>query len=470
MTQAWSGDVGMMSVVDGYNRAGTGSASVTVHGAGMGLVTYTGRAREGQTGCEATEWESETSVRCLESHGGRGSLRMLLTSGGSACSFSNGLTLDSPSVCVLSVTNGPGTGKSSIVVFGASFNVDSHSAHSRVGFSSSESSLWLSETSVQCRSAAGSNHPGVMLGAVVTAGVRVGSMSRAFTFNSPISSFYPANQPLRVRSGIPSLTIYGSDFGTSDSSAAGRVGHSSTQASFWISDSVLFCMVSAGMLSSMPASVTVSGAVDSATMVLSYDIPQVKLAIRSVQSSGTVLHAVGTNLGFVQASHASRLSQTACESTEWASDTLLLCKTSNSNDAGQDTFVVTAVTKVSSFSGVFLFEAGFDLSAAYGTQSERLARTYGRESLPSPWLSHTAVLGLDMTSTDWQAATIVKSIDGRERKLEMIMRESHAVQLLAMAERWRTLTEQKRRRDQTAKRIAVGMTRSLHLNAVKLHS
>ena len=445
MTQAWSGDVGMMSVMRRENRAGTGSASVTVHGAGMGLVTYTGRAREGQTGCEATEWESETSVRCLVSHGGRGSLRVLVTSGGSARTFSVGLTLDFPAVSVLSVTNGPGTGKESIVVFGASFNLDSHSAHSRVGFSASESSLWLSETSVQCRSAAGSNHPGVMLGAVVTAGVTVGSISRAFTFNSPISSFYPANQPLRVRNGIPSLTMYGSDFGTFESSAAGRVGHSSTQASFWISDSVLFCMVSAGMASSLPASVTVSGAVDSATMVLSYDIPQVRLAIRSVQSSGTVLHAVGTNLGFVQASHASRISQTACEATEWASDTLLLCKTSNSNDAGQHTFVVTAVTKVSSFSGVFLFEAGCDLSAAYGTQSERLARTYGRETLPSPWLSHTAVLGLDMTSTDWQAATSVKSIDGRETKLEMIMRESHAVQLLAMAARWRTLTEQKRR-------------------------
>ena len=38
MTQAWSGDVGMMSVMDGSNRAGTGSGPVTVHGAGMGLV------------------------------------------------------------------------------------------------------------------------------------------------------------------------------------------------------------------------------------------------------------------------------------------------------------------------------------------------------------------------------------------------------------------------------------------------
>ena len=57
---------------------------MTVQGAGMGLVRYTGRAREGQTGCEATEWESETSVRCQVSEGGRGTRRAVAarTSGG----------------------------------------------------------------------------------------------------------------------------------------------------------------------------------------------------------------------------------------------------------------------------------------------------------------------------------------------------------------------------------------------------
>ena len=75
VTQSWSADVGGLSVMGGQNRAGTGSASVTVHGASMGLVTYTGRAREGHTGCEATEWESETSVRCLVSEGGGGGTR-----------------------------------------------------------------------------------------------------------------------------------------------------------------------------------------------------------------------------------------------------------------------------------------------------------------------------------------------------------------------------------------------------------
>ena len=61
--------------------AGTGSASMTVHGASMGLVAYTGEARQGQTGCEATEWESETSVRCMVGHGSRGTRRVVMTAG-----------------------------------------------------------------------------------------------------------------------------------------------------------------------------------------------------------------------------------------------------------------------------------------------------------------------------------------------------------------------------------------------------
>merc|ERR1719199_2412477 len=78
---AYSIDVGSVSMSRGYNRAGTGSASVTVHGASLGLVTYTGIGRTGETGCEGTEWESETSVRCMVGHGGRGTRRVVMTAG-----------------------------------------------------------------------------------------------------------------------------------------------------------------------------------------------------------------------------------------------------------------------------------------------------------------------------------------------------------------------------------------------------
>eukprot|EP00961_Rhodomonas_salina_P240922 3255266-Rhodomonas_salina.1 len=61
-TEAKSFDTGYLSVTRKTNRAATGSASITIHGGNMGLTTYTKGIQEGHTGCEATEWESETSM------------------------------------------------------------------------------------------------------------------------------------------------------------------------------------------------------------------------------------------------------------------------------------------------------------------------------------------------------------------------------------------------------------------------
>ena len=81
MTRVWSVDVPGLSMIRGQNQAGTGSVSVTVHGASMGLEGYTSQARNGKTGCEASEWESETSVRCAVTNRARGTRRGVLTAG-----------------------------------------------------------------------------------------------------------------------------------------------------------------------------------------------------------------------------------------------------------------------------------------------------------------------------------------------------------------------------------------------------
>ena len=82
-TKRWVASLegGWMRVMRRVNSAGTGSASVTVHGAGLGLVMLTAMGRSGHTGCEGTEWESETSVRCLMGHGARGTRRVAMTAG-----------------------------------------------------------------------------------------------------------------------------------------------------------------------------------------------------------------------------------------------------------------------------------------------------------------------------------------------------------------------------------------------------
>ena len=151
MTQGWSADVGALSVMRGQNRAGTGSASVTVHGASMGLVTYTGRAREGHTGCEATEWESETSVRCMVTHGARGTRRLVMTVGEQGGgSVTQGWSADVGALSVMRRQNRAGTGSASVTVHGASMGLVTYTGRAREGHTGCEATEWESETSVRC--------------------------------------------------------------------------------------------------------------------------------------------------------------------------------------------------------------------------------------------------------------------------------------------------------------------------------
>eukprot|EP00961_Rhodomonas_salina_P195371 2637668-Rhodomonas_salina.1 len=53
----------------------TWQESMTVSGAGLGAGSYSVGTGAGETGCEATEWMSESSVACRAGAGMGGSLR-----------------------------------------------------------------------------------------------------------------------------------------------------------------------------------------------------------------------------------------------------------------------------------------------------------------------------------------------------------------------------------------------------------
>ena len=149
-TAAYSVDLGSMRVVRVANRAGTGSASVTVHGAGLGLVAFTAMAWEGQTGCEGTEWESETSVRCLTGHGSRGTRRVTLTSTARSGSMLQAFSEDLSLLSVMRHENSAGTGSASVTVHGLSLGLVALTAMVRSGQTGCEGTEWESETSMRC--------------------------------------------------------------------------------------------------------------------------------------------------------------------------------------------------------------------------------------------------------------------------------------------------------------------------------
>ena len=147
---AWSVDVGGVSMGRRGNRAGTGSASVTVHGASMGLVAFTGSVREGETGCEATEWESETTVRCLEGHGVGGTQRVVMTAEERSGSLSEGYSVDGGSVSMRRGGNTAGAGSGMVTVHGSGMGLMGMTGMMRSGETGCEGTEWESETSVRC--------------------------------------------------------------------------------------------------------------------------------------------------------------------------------------------------------------------------------------------------------------------------------------------------------------------------------
>ena len=63
------------------NRASTGSVSITIVGTLLATADYTAVARIHHTACEASVWESATSLACRVAGGSRASMRLSVTAG-----------------------------------------------------------------------------------------------------------------------------------------------------------------------------------------------------------------------------------------------------------------------------------------------------------------------------------------------------------------------------------------------------
>ena len=149
-----------MGTVEGYNTGATGSAGVTVHGSGLGTVALTAMGRGGETGCEGTEWESETSVRCLVGHGARGTRRVTMTAGERGREHDGGVLGGRWEMSVRWRRNRGGTGSASVTVHGSGLGLVAFTALGRVGQTGCEGTEWESETSVRCLVGQGSRGRG----------------------------------------------------------------------------------------------------------------------------------------------------------------------------------------------------------------------------------------------------------------------------------------------------------------------
>ncbi|OBQ32396.1 MAG: hypothetical protein AN484_27995, partial [Aphanizomenon flos-aquae WA102] len=155
---------------------------------------------EGGTGCEASVWVSDSGVGC-KAGGGVGpyqgaGLPVVVSAAWQGGSVTRAWSYDQPVVSSVGLTNGPGTGSSSVTVVGHRMGQSGYSSGVRLGRMVSgslgghrsigmeggtgcEASVWVSDSGVGCKAGGGVGpYQGAGLPVVVSAAWQGGSVTR----------------------------------------------------------------------------------------------------------------------------------------------------------------------------------------------------------------------------------------------------------------------------------------------------
>ncbi|EKX41050.1 hypothetical protein GUITHDRAFT_164463 [Guillardia theta CCMP2712] len=272
---------------------------ITLIGQMTQTTGYSGEGRVGETGCEGSRWESETSVACKVGAGAGGSLRAAVTVSEQVGTRSEAGTYDRGGASEIGSGNAAGTGARSVTVIGAGLGAAEYSGEGRVGETGCEGSRWESETSVACKVGAGA---GGSLRAAVTVSEQVGTRSEAGTYD---------------RGGA-------SEIGSGNAAGTGPTGAVTVESGQGLGAG----RVGAGAGGSLRAAVTVSEQVGTRSEAGTYDRGGAS-EIGSGNAAGTGARSVtviGAGLGAAGYSGEGRVGETGCEGSRWESETSVACK------------------------------------------------------------------------------------------------------------------------------------------------
>ena len=339
---------GQEQVHDWQNTpAGGGRELVTQAAEALGEAGYSATMRVGATACEFTEWSADTELRCKAPTGVSGTYRLAVTAGMRVGTITEVLSYDAPTGWYVEADTGgnvpSGTGGGDIILIGADFATSDSSVAMRLGFTATEATEWNADTTIMCKTAGG---VGGTLRVAVTAGVRSGTLTEVALYDVPtpltpegLTSVVTQDHALAAE-GVEQYHLTHAALRPADYTSRVRVGSTACEASEWVSDTAVICFTAAGYSGTLRVAVTAGVQVGTISEAVSYDMPRTQgvsdaaMANRPPTSSDSVsvenvtltLSAVhyGTS-DYTVAGRVGGLGHTACESTEWASDSSLSC-------------------------------------------------------------------------------------------------------------------------------------------------
>ena len=291
-------------------------------------------------------FRQDTSLSC-ETPASKGPAKSIgVNIQGKTGSMSQSFSYNAPSVVKLStatgserrrVGNGPSFGNAPLIVEGSNFGTTTSGTdlvvrvHSELGGGDCKSTVWTSDSMVQCFTSSGTGHEGAV--SVNLLG-QSGTLTNCYSYDIPSVqragahlgpwSYYQSITNLPA--GEPSqLSIVGLNFGTNDYSPHARVGGTACITTVWHSDSALMCNVRGGHSKSNSVVVSVAKKIGSLTGCITFDSPFIEsLVPRNAPAGGAVSVTMsGKNFGMARYSQAATLGGTAI-AVSWTSDSSMV--------------------------------------------------------------------------------------------------------------------------------------------------
>jgi len=310
------------------NLPKSGSISVTLVGYSSGFTRPSSAVAIDASACSASVWLSDSSVATKPMSGSaiHLSVTTMLSVAVQRGSITSLASYDIQQVSSLGRYNGPRLGNIVISVLGTSIGTFDLSPSARLGASACTSSVWITSSSITCKLSSGF---AAALPVVSTAHRKTALLSQAFSYDVAIISSVKSIHGNAPATGSLSVSVFGLEFGTTDTSEILKFGSTRCMATAFVSDTSLSCKVAAGSADSIVSLDSALSVGPGITQALRYDAPNARFSNPSnIPSSGAVVLTLsGNNFSPWSISSMFVVHGTSCEATSWISDSSSLCKT-----------------------------------------------------------------------------------------------------------------------------------------------
>ena len=275
-------------------------------------------------------------------------------------------TYDAPHVTGIRLANAAATGEAIVTVIGGNFGSIDYTPRSRLGGTACISTSWLSDSSLECSVPSGNNDGDDLdMGILVTVAnqfMRPGAtFTKGFTYDEPVMSTIAPNNAMVA--GGTNVTVFGYAIApTYDPSPESRIGGTASEATFWLSESSILCLVSRGVSKDKRITISLEMFIDTTSDIFSYNAPALFPNASYNQPPNynqTIITVSGVNFALEDRTSRARIAQsdtrdyitndhkmnqgTATVLTTWISNSALLCKSAIGLQASQKIAVTTGM-------------------------------------------------------------------------------------------------------------------------------